>query len=125
MLYRIMTKLQSKIPLLFLNKAELLLLCRKQNAKRERSWSPPSRESTPPARPMSKKDRKIMLKRQGKANREEQNEAQQRRPQWRPSSSSSQGPIQDHNREMARARRFGNGSALGNTRGQVRQVRIA
>lgn len=99
---------------------------RKQNAKRERSWSPPSRESTPPSRPMTKGERK-MLKKQERLERQQANKkgntlaAQQTRPSWRPASSSSQVPIQDHQREMARARRFGNGSALGATRAPAYQ----
>ena len=63
-----------------------------------------------------------MMKRQIKLEKQEQRVAQQMRPQWRPASSSSQGAIQDHEREMARARRFGNGSALGATRAQAAQV---
>lgn len=71
-----------------------------------------------------------MLKKQERLERQQANKkgntlaAQQTRPSWRPASSSSQVPIQDHQREMARARRFGNGSALGATRAPAYQVSV-
>ena len=78
-------------------------LCRaKPSLKRERSWSPPPRDYIPkgptPAKALSKKERK----------------AQRKQEHQRSSYSEQYGnALQDDEREQARARRFGNGSAMG------------
>lgn len=86
----------------------LLHCCRKQVQKRERSLSPVPREYIP-AKPLSKKDRKSL-----KLQKKEQRSAT--------AFHSDVDSLQDQQREQARARRFGNGSAIGAVSGQPTRV---